>query len=240
MDILLIALLTILASGIGTLTGFGTSTIMVPILLFFLPLPETLLLVGIIHWFGDIWKMLLFKKGFEWKLILSFGIPGILASFLGATIVFSASDALLSRLLGVFLIVYVLFLFLKPAFTIPKKVWTAGAGGALSGLFAGIFGVGGAVRSAFLSAFNLPKTTYIATVGAIAFAIDITRIGTYIANGTWLSERFVWALTLFIPVSLAGAWVAKKIVNRIPQKQFRIVIAVFLLVAGITYIISPR
>ncbi len=45
MGILYITLLTILAGGVGTLTGFGTSTIRVPILLFFLSLPQTLLLV---------------------------------------------------------------------------------------------------------------------------------------------------------------------------------------------------
>ncbi|PLW95919.1 MAG: sulfite exporter TauE/SafE family protein, partial [Marinilabiliales bacterium] len=97
MEIFIIALLTILASGIGTITGFGTSTILVPILLFYLPLPETLLVVGVIHFSGDIWKMILFRKGFYWKLILTFGLTGIIASFLGARIVFSASPEVLLR-----------------------------------------------------------------------------------------------------------------------------------------------
>jgi uncharacterized protein len=46
MDIALIALLTFFASAIGTVTGFGTSTIMVPVLVSRVPLPQTLLLVG--------------------------------------------------------------------------------------------------------------------------------------------------------------------------------------------------
>jgi hypothetical protein len=37
-DIALIALLTFSASGVGTLTGFGPSTIMVPVMASFLPL----------------------------------------------------------------------------------------------------------------------------------------------------------------------------------------------------------
>ena len=72
MDIALIAALTLIASAVGTLTGFGTSTIMVPILASFLPVPQVLLLVGIIHWFGDIWKMLLFRIGVRWRLIFLF------------------------------------------------------------------------------------------------------------------------------------------------------------------------
>ena len=101
--------------------------ILVKLLLFYLPLPQTLLLVGIIHWFGDIWKILFFKKGFNWKLILTFGIAGMVASYLGASIIFSISEKLISQILGGFLIAYVLFLFLKPKFKIPNGTLNAKA-----------------------------------------------------------------------------------------------------------------
>ena len=239
MEILYIALLTILASGIGTITGFGTSTIMVPVLLFFLPLPQTLLLVGIIHWFGDIWKMVLFKTGFRWKLILTFGIAGIAATYVGANLVFSTSEKLLSQILGVFLVAYVLFLFIKPTFKIPRSSITAVSGGALSGFFAGLFGVGGAIRGAFLTAFDLQKTVYIAAAGAIAFFIDTTRIATYVLNNVTLERQFLWGFLLFIPASFLGASAAKKIVDRIPQNKFRLVIAIFLLSVGLKFLLFP-
>ena len=54
LTIAIIAGLTLITSCIETLTGFGISTIMVPTLILFYPVPEVLLLVGIIHWFGDI------------------------------------------------------------------------------------------------------------------------------------------------------------------------------------------
>jgi len=237
MEIIYITLLTVFASGIGTLTGFGTSTIMVPVLLLFLPLSQTLLLVGIIHWFGDIWKIVFFKKGFNWKLILTFGIAGIAASYLGANIVFSISEKLLSQILGGFLIVYVIFLFLKPRFKIPRNTFTALSGGSLSGFFAGIFGVGGAIRGVFLSAFDLSKAVYISTAGAIALFIDSTRIATYLFNGISLGKQFLFGFLLFVPASFIGAAAAKKIVDRIPQKKFRIVIAAFLLLVGLKFLL---
>jgi len=58
-ELLILTLLVFVASIVGTFSGFGTSTIMVPVMLLFFPLPVTLLFVGVIHWFGDIWKMLL-------------------------------------------------------------------------------------------------------------------------------------------------------------------------------------
>lgn len=47
MQILWLSLLTLAAAMVGTATGFGTSTIMVPVLSLFVPMPVVLLFVGI-------------------------------------------------------------------------------------------------------------------------------------------------------------------------------------------------
>lgn len=227
-QLILLTLLTFVASGVGTLSGFGTSTIMVPVLMLFFPLSITLLFVGIIHLFGDLWKMLLFRKGLHWRLILGFGIPGVLLSYVGASLSFSIPTALLEPLLGVFLLGYVIFLFIHQRWRLPHTNVMAVIGGTLSGFFAGIFGVGGAIRGTFLSAFDLPKATYIFVSGAIAFIIDVVRIGTYLWEGARLEALLLYGMILFIPVSLTGAYVAKRIVDRIPQEWFRLVVATFL------------
>lgn len=233
METLYIGLLTIIAASVGTLTGFGTSTIMVPILSFFIPLPQTLLLVGIIHYFGDIWKIFFFKEGVHWNLILFFGIPGVIFTFIGARIVLSVPENLLAKTLGGFLIAYSSFLFLKPEFKLQHSTKSATVGGALYGFFAGVFGVGGAIRGAFLSAFNLPKAVYIATAGVIAIAVDSTRLITYFSSGVRLNKVFLLGFLLFIPASFLGAFIAKKISLKISQKQFRSVMAVFLFLVGV-------
>lgn len=239
MEIPLILPIVVIASFVGTMTGFGTSTIMVPVLLNFYGLPETLLFVGIIHWCGNIWKLILFRTGFQWKLVLSFGAAGIAATFLGARLVFSISPAVLLRILGVFLICYVVYLFVKGSFRIKPSLPAGVCGGALSGFLAGIFGIGGAVRGLFLTAFDLPKEVYIATAGAIALVIDSTRLVTYLAEGARFEHLPLWGLLIFIPASFLAARVAKAAVNMIPQKHFRKVVAVFLLLMGIKLILLP-
>ena len=233
MEIVWILIVVILGSAIGTLTGFGLSTVMIPVMVLFYPLPQALLFVGIIHWFGDVWKLILFREGIRWKLILSFGIPGILATILGAWLVFEISGDMLSHVLGVFLLIYVLLLFAKNTFQIRPNLTAGAVGGGLSGFCAGIFGMGGTIRSMFLLAFNLPKAVYLATAGAIALAVDTSRLVTYLSRGTRLEPRLLWAMLLFVPASFLGARLAKHVVDRIPQKQFRRVIAVFLLAVAI-------
>lgn len=236
---LLLCLLTLVAAGVGTATGFGTSTIMIPVLTLFVPLPVSLLFVGAIHLCGDIWKMLLFKKGLDWKLILFFGLSGVISSYLGASLSFYAGGLPLKRVLGVFLIIYVIFLFTKRKWALPKTSGTAVCGGLASGLFAGFFGVGGAVRGAFLTAFNLPKEVYLFTSGLIALFIDVTRISRYIQGGTRLEGNVLYALIICIPVSFLGAFIAKKFLDRLPQKFFRVFVGVFLAIVGAKLLLWP-
>ncbi len=243
MEVILITIVVVIASSVGTLTGFGTSTLMVPVMLSFYPFEQTLLFVGIIHLFGNIWKLLLFRKGFRWRLILSFGIPGIATAYLGAILVkmmFDKSPTVLLRILGAFLICYVIYLFLKSSFKVKPGLSTGVCGGALSGFLAGFFGMGGAVRGLFLTSFDLPKAVYIATAGAIALAIDTTRLTTYVINEVRLPHLLLWGLLIFVPASFLGAKIAKSIVDKIPQEHFRKVVAVFLLLMGIKLLIFSK
>jgi uncharacterized protein len=236
-EVFLLSLLTLFASGIGTATGFGTSTVMIPVMVMFVPVPIALLFVGIIHLCGDIWKILLFRGGLDWKLIFGFGLSGIAASFFGASLSLQAQTLPLKQILGAFLIIYVIYLLIKREWALPKTNATAVGGGLLSGFFAGFFGVGGAVRGAFLSAFNLRKEVYIFTSGLIALFIDITRVSRYIWGGTRLQEDLLVALILCIPISLGGAYLAKRFLNRLPQRFFRTFVSVFLALVGLRLLI---
>jgi hypothetical protein len=69
--------------------------------------------------------------------------------------------------------------------------------------------MGGAVRGLFLSAFDLPKSVYIATAGIIALFIDITRVTGYYVEGARLESKILWGMLIFIPASFLGAKAAK-------------------------------
>ena len=232
-EIIGVALLVTIAGTMSTITGFGTSTISIPILLNFYSLQETILFVGLIHFAGTIWKMVLFRKGFQTDFFVSFGIPAIIASYIGAQTLFRIPAGLASKLLGAFLIVYVFVILLWSDRILKKNRVTNASGGILSGFFAGIFGMGGAIRAVFLSAYNLPKTVYLFTTNSIAFSIDAVRLSTYLTTGLQLPTVLWISLIIALPFSLAGAWLARSVVHRIPQKYFRIIVGLALGVAGI-------
>ena len=138
MEIFYIALLTFVAAIIGTITGFGTSTLMIPVLVLFLPPVEAIFLVAVIHWFGDLWKISLFRQGLDFKLVLWFGIVGLITSYVGASVSLGIDQSRLPRILGIFLAFYTIFLLYQSRFKIPASPFTAFSGGALSGFLAGL------------------------------------------------------------------------------------------------------
>lgn len=147
---------------------------------------------------------------------------------------------LLESFLGAFLLAYVLLLFLHESWRLPRNRLSAVGGGALSGFFAGLFGVGGTILGMFLSAFDLPKATDISASGAIALVIDLVRLSTYLLQGTRLDEALFMGMLVFIPASLLGSFVAKRIVTRIRQAAFREVVAAFLGLVALRFLFLPN
>jgi uncharacterized membrane protein YfcA len=107
----------------------------------------------------------------------------------------------------------------------------------LSGFLAGLIGTGGALRAMFLNAFQLPKERYIATAAAIALAVDATRIPVYI-SGDFLDSNVYWLIPLIFFTAIAGSFVGKKIVDRIPQNLFRRIVLLAVFIVGVKFIID--
>lgn len=238
--ITILFLITVMASSISTLAGFGLSTIMIPLMVFWFPIGETLIFVGILHWFEDLWKLLLFRSGINWRIVLLFTIPGILATLVGAQVVVAAEHQhYFLRFFGLFLVAYATLLLTRPKIALAPTAITLTTFGGLSGLSAGLFGMGGAIRSMALTVFNLPKEVYIATSGLAAIGIDTARLSSYLIQGIPFEHILFLTLILCIPASFLGANLAKKIVPLVSQELFRKIVVVFLLGVGIKLVIWP-
>ncbi len=111
-------------------------------------------------------------------------------------------------------------------------------GGLLSGFLAGVFGIRGAIHVVFLSIFDVKKERLIGTTGIISLMLDSVRWITYWARGIEIDTYLYWALILFIPASFLGALIGQYILDKIPQKYFRITVMLILLFLGIRLLFS--
>lgn len=219
----------------GTIAGFGSSTIFMPIALFFVDFKAALILVAFFHISGNIGRINFFRSGIDKRLILLFGVPSVLLTVLGASLISSVSQSALKLILGAFLLAFSITSHLKPDLRFPASEKSAIIGGGLSGFLAGLIGTGGALRGAFLTAFNLEKTTYISTAAAIALAVDITRIPIYFAGGFLEPQQYAYIPVLFVS-AIAGAYTGRKIVSKIPQNVFRIIVLIAIALVSLKFI----
>ena len=220
---------------IGTIVGFGSSTVFLPLALFFVDFKTALVLVAFLHVFGNLGRIGFFRHGLDKRTLVIFGIPSVVLTLLGTFLVSYISQDLFKGILGLFLVVYALISLWKEDLTVKQTLASSIIGGGLSGFLAGLIGTGGALRGAFLTAFGIPKEKYIATAAAIALAVDLTRIPVYFAGG-FLRQEFYWYIPFLFVIALVGSFTGKQIVTKIPQKNFKKAVLVAILLIGVKFI----
>lgn len=227
--------MALVAEVAGTIAGFGSSTILLPLSLLVFDFQTALVLVALMHIFGNMSRIGFFRHGVDTRLLVSFGVPSVVGSVAGALLIPHVSQDLLKGLLGVFLVLYSVQALWKERLRFAPNVTNALIGGSLSGFMAGLIGTGGPLRAAFLTAYGLKKEKYIATAAAIALAVDLTRIPVYIQQGFLQPHYYVYILWLLV-IALAGTWFGKYIVSRIAQRRFRQIVLASLLLMGIQFV----
>jgi len=222
---------------VGTMAGFGSSTIYLPLASYFVDFKTALVLVAIFHLFGNIGRITFFRHGLEKRVLLLFGVPSFLLSLLGATLVGDLSQTLLKLMLGIFLIAFSLTFLVRPKLAFPANSKTLLLGGGISGFIVGLIGTGGALRATFLTGLKLDKEKYIATAAVIALGTDATRIPSYVASG-FLTEQYYYFIPILFGIALGGSFVGRKIVNRINQGKFKKIVLIAIILASIKFIVD--
>lgn len=224
-----------IAEVIGTVAGFGSSTIFLPLALFFVDFKTALILVALFHIFGNLSRITFFRHSLDKKLLLLFGVPSIILTIIGALAVNYIPQEVLKLVLGLFLFIFSIISVIKSEFRFKPSIRNAVIGGSLSGFLAGLIGTGGILRSSFLTAFNVKKNIYLATAAAIALVVDITRIPIYFKNG-FLEARYYSYIPFLFIIAIASSYLGKKIADKIPQKIFKTVVLLFIALASLKFI----
>ena len=222
---------------VGTMAGFGSSTIYLPLASYFLDFKIALVLVAIFHLFGNMSRIAFFRKGLDKKVLLLFGIPSFCLSLVGASLVGDLSQTLLKFVLGLFLILISVTFLVRPKLTFPAKATSFILGGGISGFIVGLIGTGGALRASFLTALNMEKEKYIATSAVIALGTDATRIPFYVSSG-FLPEQYYYLIPILFGIAVGGSYVGRKIVNSIDQVKFKKIVLVAVILVSIKFIID--
>ncbi|MCZ2471333.1 sulfite exporter TauE/SafE family protein [Aquirufa ecclesiirivi] len=211
--------LALLAEVIGTVSGFGSSILFVPLASLILDFKIVLGVTAVFHVFSNTSKILLFRKGIDKNIVLKLGIPAVLFVVLGALLTNYIPQKKIELSMNVIILALSIYLMTGAHNRIQKNNQNLYTGGAISGFLAGLIGTGGAIRGITLAAFQLEKDVFIATSAVIDFGVDLSRAVVYLSQGYFHQEHLI-LIPFLIIISIVGTYLGKIILTKISEKVF--------------------
>ena len=243
-EYLILALLSFFAGGLTLFTGFGLSTILLPVFVIFFPVAIAVPSTAIVHFLNNFYKLFIYFKQINTRILLRFGLPALLASIAGAFLLqkLSSNERNLEIILGI-LIISISFMEMFPAIRNLKiGIKWAPLGGVISGFFGGLSGHQGLFRSAFLVKSGLSKNGFIATGVGIAVLVDITRLSVYgstIFTTSIISSNEFWLPVIISTTSaLFGVSLATDLVKKMTIDVIRNMVFGLIFISGILLILG--
>jgi uncharacterized membrane protein YfcA len=237
LELPLFLLATFAGALVAGLSGFAFGLVAASIWLYILsPLQSATLIVafGLIVQGYSVWKL---RHALDWKKLWPFILGAAVGVPVGVSVLTWANPAYIRAGVGVFLILYSLYAFFRPALK-PIKGGGATADasiGFLNGVLGGITGLAGILVTIWSGLRGWPKDQQRTIFQPVAVAI-------FLMSALWLGAKgavtpdTIKLFVIGLPVLIAGTWLGMKLYGRLDEASFRKVVLVLLFVSGVVLV----
>ncbi len=250
MEIIIISIVAFFVAILTFFSGFGLGTILTPVFMLFLPVELAIALVGVVHFFNNIFKLILVGRKADKEVLIKFGVPAVIAAFFGSWLLLNITDMqplftyeAFGKQFEVFpvkFIVSILLIIFASMDLIPyfKKLQFGKEklplGGAMSGFFGGLSGNQGALRSAFLIKAGLSKEAFVGTAVVVSTFVDFTRLSVYATKFSQAGLTDNLSLVLSATVAaILGAYLGNKLLKKVTLNFIQVTVAVLLIMVSV-------
>jgi uncharacterized membrane protein YfcA len=233
-----IALASLLAGAIASVAGFGIGSILTPIFSLQLGTQLAIAAVSIPHLAATALRFFMLRKSLDAAVLRDFGIASAGGGLAGALLHSQSGEPSLRIVFGLLLLLAAASEFFGLARKVHLSRGGALAAGGLSGLFGGLVGNQGGIRSAAMLALPLRRDAFVATATATALIVDGARMPVYFLTagsriaGAWLNIAIATAGVI------AGTFLGRSVLARIPERLFRTLVALLLAMLGLYMLVT--
>ena len=231
-DILLLICLGIfLGFFIQTIIGFAGALVALPILLLAITLPDAIAYISLFYFLSSIY---LVKK--EWinidkKLIVKIAITSTIGITVGIWVLNFGKPLLLKKVLGVFLLIYVIYSFydvkkFKSSYLLEYIF------GFLGGFFSGVFSTGGPLFVIIVKNATVDMKTFRATMFGVLGLVSVIRIPLISIGGILKWNHLYHALFIF-PFFFLALFLGKKMYSKIDELLLKKSVLAVLFLSGV-------
>jgi uncharacterized membrane protein YfcA len=232
-----VTLVALVAGGIASVAGFGTGSLLTPLIALQYGMKTAAGAVAIPHIIATILRFWRLRAHIDRHVFLGFGLMNAGGVLVGALIHARVTSPVLTVVLGMLLIfagiVGVSGYAERMRFN-RKISWIAGAA---SGGFGGLVGNQGGIRSAAMLGLEVQGPAFVATATAIGLAVDTVRMPIYFATAAGRIFSAWPAIISGIIGVVIGTLAGERVLRRIPERTFRRVVSAILVAIGIVLVV---
>jgi uncharacterized membrane protein YfcA len=229
----------LLGSTIGGVAGFGAGILLLPVAAWTLGIRAAVPVLTVTMLLGNLARIWWSRHDLHGGVTLRFIAGAVPATAIGVMILAGASSDWLGRAIGAFLLAAVPL----------RRVLTSGRlhvraahfpliGGAV-GLLSALVVTTGPVVTPFFLAYGLRRGAFIATEAMCAGAMHVTR-GLVFARYRMISSEILIIGLVLGATMFAGAWIGRRMLDRMSDRVFLAVIEVLLVGMGLQMLLVPR
>ena len=234
-QLVVLALVAFCAATLAAVSGFGGAAVLLPVLVMVFGVRDAIPILTVAQLIGNASRVWFNRRELDWKVVGWFALGGVPMAFLGGLLFATAPLKALTRLLGGFLLLIVVWRHVRPA---PKRLplKSFAALGAGSSFLSALLGSVGPLMAPFFLAYGLVKGAYIGTEALATVVMHVTKLVAY-RQAAVLSGFAVLVGLALGPLMVAGSWAGKRIVDRLPERVFVAIIKAVLILAGMLFLI---
>jgi uncharacterized membrane protein YfcA len=235
-QVLLLLAAGLLSAIIAAVAGFGGAAVLLPVLVALFGPRDAIPILAVAGLVSNGARVTLNRDEITWPIVGWFTLGGVPAALIGGFLFAATPIDALTRLIGAFLLVSVAWRHLRPRPSGVLGPRTFTLIGAVFAFASALVGSIGPVMAPFFLQAGLVKGAYIGTEAAASVVMQVTKLVAY-GIAALLSALTLGVGVLLTPVMFAGAWIGKRIVDRLPERVFVTIVEVALVVTGVAFLV---
>ncbi|MDE2765301.1 MAG: sulfite exporter TauE/SafE family protein [Chloroflexota bacterium] len=224
------------AAVVGGVVGIGTAIIMLPILALVLGVRETVAVLAVAMTMANLARMIANRREIDWRVVVWWTLGALPFAILGTFILASAPPEALTRLLGAFFLLVVVYRRMPLGQDWHMPVRGFAVLGAVQAGVTALFGAAGPLGVPFFLAYGLTRGAFVGTMSAGNVAMNGVRIPAQSGFDLLTLELALIGVGIGL-VMFAGGFAGRWVVTRVSERFFIILVEVVLAAVGLLFLI---